>query len=126
MAGEVGNLRLPVAGVDHGPGRKQNDGGLAAAVHVVGDSHPIALHMAGPVWVARSGLLVHGLTVNALGGPFHLILEAGPPAQRLEVDDDDVPAAGLNPAKLTQRAQGRRHPGARSPGPCAQLLLGQR
>ena len=61
VAGEVGDLRLPVARVDDRPGRQQQDGGVAGAVDLVEDADAVALDVAVLVRVARPRLLARRL-----------------------------------------------------------------
>ena len=58
MAGEVRDLRLPVARVDDRPGRQQQDRRLALAVDLVEDAHAVALDEALLVGVAGARLLM--------------------------------------------------------------------
>ena len=57
VAGEVRDLRLPVARVDDRPRRQQQDGRLAVAVDLVEDAHAVALDEALLVGVAGARLL---------------------------------------------------------------------
>ena len=62
VPGQVGDLHLPVPGVDDRPGRQQEDGRLARAVDLVVQPHAVALEIAGAVGVTRPRLLAGRLS----------------------------------------------------------------
>ncbi len=71
VPGQVGDLHLPLPGMDDRPGRQEEDGGLAGAVDLVVEPHPVALDVAGLIGVSRPRLFAGGLSHLDIHCPIH-------------------------------------------------------